>query len=99
MKHLTITALIALGVAFLPHAAQAQMDQATTVPTATANPLSTANPLESPNPLDSSSPVGNPTVPPEAQTIVTTSSPGNGGYWGLIGLLGLLGLMGLRNRP
>lgn len=103
MRHSLIpTALLALGLTLSPQTAWAQMeDQPTTTPyggqtanPATANPES-ANP-ESSNPMTSANPMGG--TPPPGQTIVTTSSPGNGGYWGLIGLLGLFGLLGRRSR-
>ena len=43
---IALSALLALGISFAPHIADAQMDQATTAPSATVNPLATENPEE-----------------------------------------------------
>ena len=87
---IALSALLALGIAFAPHVADAQMDQATTAP-ATVNPSATENPQGNASPFESP----NPGETPGETEVVSSSS---GGDWGLIGLLGLLGLLGLRKR-
>lgn len=84
------SALLALGIAFAPQMAGAQMDQATMAP-ATVNPLSAQNPQGNARPFESPSPGETP-----GETEVVSS--GSGGDWGLIGLIGLLGLLGFRKR-
>jgi MYXO-CTERM domain-containing protein len=92
MRHsIALFALLSLGIALVPRVADAQMDQASTAPSATVNPFVTENHKENAAPFESPNPGETP-----GETEVVTS--GSGGDWGLIGLLGLLGLLGLRKR-